>query len=106
MKTQDCRIEFKTKTPEEKNLYESKWKELGYSNRSDMIRTAINQLINGSDESSPEVLRLQQELSMEKEQRMELEAKTWNTSNAYKSSQQDVKDRRIETYGTDKDMKA
>jgi len=100
MKTQDCRIEFKTKTPEEKKLYESKWKELGYSNRSDMIRTAINQLINGSDESSPEVLRLQQELSMEKEQRMELEAKLWKTSNAYQYSQEEIKELRIENYGS------
>ena len=100
MKKQDDRIEFKTKTPEEKKLYESKWKELGYSNRSDMIRTAINQLIDGSDESSPEVLRLQQELSMEKEQRMELEAKLWKTSNAYQYSQEENKELRIENYGS------
>ena len=94
------RIEFKTKTPEEKKLYESKWKELGYSNRSDMIRTAINQLIDGSDESSPEVLRLQQELSMEKEQRMELEAKLWKTSNAYQYIQGENEELRIENYGS------
>ena len=100
MKTQDCRIEFKTKTPEEKKLYESKWKELGYSNRSDMIRTAINQLIDGSDESSPEVLRLQQQLSMEKEQRMELEAKLTKTSNAYQYIQGENKELRIENYGS------
>ena len=100
MKKQDDRIEFKTKTPEEKKLYESKWKELGYSNRSDMIRTAINQLIDGSDESSPEVFRLQQELSMEKEQRMELEAKLWKTSNAYQYSQEEIKELRIENYGS------
>ena len=92
------RIDIRTKTPEEKKLYESKWKELGYSNRSDMIRTAINQLIDGSDESSPEVLRLQQELSMEKEQRMELEAKLWKTSNAYQYSQEEIKELRIENY--------
>ena len=106
MKKQDDRIEFKTKTPEEKKLYESKWKELGYSNRSDMIRTAINQLIDGSDESSPEVLRLQQELSMEKEQRMELEAKLWKTSNAYQYSQEEIKELRIETYGSVNGMNA
>ena len=100
MKKQDDRIEFKTKTPEEKKLYESKWKELGYSNRSDMIRTAINQLIDGSDESSPEVLRLQQELSMEKELRMELEAKLWKTNNAYQYSQEENKELRIENYGS------
>jgi len=100
MKKQDDRIEFKTKTPEEKKLYESKAKELGYSNRSDMIRTAINQLIDGSDESSPEVFRLQQELSMEKEQRMELEAKLWKTSNAYQYSQEEIKELRIENYGS------
>ena len=40
MAKQDCRIEFKTKTPEEKKLYESKTKELGYRNLSDMIRNA------------------------------------------------------------------
>ena len=106
MKKQDDRIEFKTKTPEEKKLYESKWKELGYSNRSDMIRTAINQLIDGSDESSPEVLRLQQELSMEKEQRMELEAKLWKTSNAYQYSQEEIKELRIENYGSVNGMNA
>ena len=106
MKKQDDRIEFKTKTPEEKKLYESKWKELGYSNRSDMIRTAINQLIDGSDESSPEVFRLQQELSMEKEQRMELEAKLWKTSNAYQYSQEEIKELRIETYGSVNGMNA
>ena len=100
MKKQDDRIEFKTKTPEEKKLYESKWKELGYSNRSDMIRTAINQLIDGSDESSPEVLRLQQELSMEKEQRMELEAKLTKTSDAYQYIQGENKELRIENYGS------
>ena len=106
MKKQDDRIEFKTKTPEEKKLYESKWKELGYSNRSDMIRTAINQLIDGSDESSPEVFRLQQELSMEKEQRMELEAKLWKTSNAYQYSQEEIKELRIENYGSVNGMNA
>ena len=100
------RIEFKTKTPEEKKLYESKWKELGYSNRSDMIRTAINQLIDGSDESSPEVLRLQQELSMEKEQRMELEAKLTKTSDAYQYIQGENKELRIETYGSVNGMNA
>ncbi len=94
------RIEFKTKTPEEKKLYVSKWKELGYSNRSDMIRTAINQLIDGSDESSPEVLRLQQELSMEKEQKMELEAKLTKTSDAYQYIQGENKELRIENYGS------
>ena len=94
------RIEFITKTPEEKIYYESKWKELGYSNRSDMIRTAINQLIDGSDESSPEVLRLQQELSMEKEQRMELEAKLTKTSDAYQYIQGENKELRIENYGS------
>jgi Arc/MetJ-type ribon-helix-helix transcriptional regulator len=100
MKKQDDRIEFKTKTPEEKKLYESKWKELGYSNRSDMIRTAVNQHIDRSDESSPEVLRLQQELSMEKEQRMELEAKLTKTSNAYQYIQGENKELRIENYGS------
>ena len=94
------RIEFKTKTLEEKKLYESKWKELGYSNRSDMIRTAINQLIDGSDESSPKVLRLQQELSMEKEQKMELEAKLTKTSDAYQYIQGENKELRIENYGS------
>ena len=94
------RIEFITKTPEEKIYYESKWKELGYSNRSDMIRTAINQLIDGSDESSPEVLRLQQELSMEKEQKMELEAKLTKTSDAYQYIQGENKELRIENYGS------
>ena len=94
------RIEFKTKTLEEKKLYESKWKELGYSNRSDMIRTAINQLIDGSDESYPEVLRLQQELSMEKELRMEVEAKLWKTSDAYQYIQGENKELRIENYGS------
>jgi hypothetical protein len=71
MAKQACRIEFKTKTQEEKKLYESKTKELGYRNLSDMIRTAINQLIDGSDESSPEVLLLQQKM-IDKDARIEV----------------------------------
>jgi hypothetical protein len=39
-------IEFKTKTPEQKKLYESKVEELGCSNSSEMIRNAIDQLID------------------------------------------------------------
>ena len=100
------RIEFKTKTPEEKKLYESKSKELGYPSLTAMIFDAINQLIDGSDESSPEVLRLQQELSMEKEQRMELEAKLTKTSNAYQYIQGENKELRIETYGSVNGMNA
>jgi hypothetical protein len=94
------RIDLRTKTPEEKMYYVSKSKELGYPSLTAMIFDAINQLIDGSDESSPKVLRLQQELSMEKEQKMELEAKLWKTSNAYQYSQEEIKELRIETYGS------
>ena len=94
------RIDLRTKTPEEKKLYLSKSKELGYPSLTAMIFDAVNQHIDRSDESSPEVLRLQQELSMEKEQRMELEAKLWKTSNAYQYSQEEIKELRIENYGS------
>jgi len=94
------RIDLRTKTAEEKMYYVSKSKELGYPSLTAMIFDAINQLIDGSDESSPKVLRLQQELSMEKEQKMELEAKLWKTSNAYQYSQEEIKELRIENYGS------
>jgi hypothetical protein len=94
------RIDLRTKTPEEKKLYESKSKELGYPSLTAMIFDAVNQHIDRSDESSPEVLRLQQELSMEKEQRMELEAKLTKTSNAYQYIQGENKELRIENYGS------
>ena len=94
------RIDLRTKTPEEKKLYLSKSKELGYPSLTAMIFDAVNQHIDRSDESSPEVLRLQQELSMEKEQRMELEAKLTKTSNAYQYIQGENKELRIENYGS------
>ena len=94
------RIDLRTKTPEEKKLYLSKSKELGYPSLTAMIFDAVNQHIDRSDESSPEVLRLQQELSMEKEQRMELEAKLTKTSDAYQYIQGENKELRIENYGS------
>ena len=100
MAKQYCRIEFKTKTPEEKKLYESKTKELGYRNLSDMIRTAINQLIDGSDESSPEVLQLQQKM-IDKDARIEeLESTLTKSKNAYQYIQGENKELRIENYGS------
>ncbi|MGY8699212.1 MAG: hypothetical protein ACKVHC_05870, partial [Candidatus Poseidoniales archaeon] len=100
MTKQDCRIEFKTKTPEEKKLYESKTKELGYRNLSDMIRTAINQLIDGSDESSPEVLQLQQKM-IDKDARIEeLESTLTKSKNAYQYIQGENEELRIENYGS------
>ena len=94
------RIDLRTKTPEEKILYVLKSKELGYPSLTAMIFDAINQHIDRSDESSPEVLRLQQELSMEKELRMELEAKLTKTSDAYQYIQGENKELRIENYGS------
>ena len=94
------RIDLRTKTAEEKMYYVSKSKELGYPSLTAMFFYAVNQLIDGSDESSPEVLRLQQELSMEKEQKMELEAKLTKTSDAYQYIQGENKELRIENYGS------
>ncbi len=94
------RIDLRTKTAEEKMYYVSKSKELGYPSLTAMFFYAVNQLIDGSDESSPKVLRLQQELSMEKEQKMELEAKLWKTSDAYQYIQGENKELRIENYGS------
>ena len=100
------RIDLRTKTAEEKMYYVSKSKELGYPSLTAMFFYAVNQLIDGSDESSPEVLRLQQELSMEKEQRMELEAKLTKTSDAYQYIQGENKELRIENYGSVNGMNA
>ena len=100
MAKQYCRIEFKTKTPEEKKLYESKTKELGYRNLSDMIRNAMEQLIDGSDESSPEVLQLQQKM-IDKDARIEeLESTLTKSKNAYQYIQGENEELRIENYGS------
>jgi hypothetical protein len=100
MTKQDCRIEFKTKTPQEKKLYESKTKELGYRNLSDMIRNAMEQLIDGSDESSPEVLRLQQKMIDKDTRIVELESTLTKSKNAYQYIQGENKELRIENYGS------
>ena len=100
MAKQDCRIEFKTKTPQEKKLYESKTKELGYRNLSDMIRNAMEQLIDGSDESSPEVLRLQQKMIDKDTRIVELESTLTKSKNAYQYIQGENKELRIENYGS------
>lgn len=100
MAKQDCRIEFKTKTPEEKKLYESKTKELGYRNLSDMIRNAMEQLIDGSDESSPEVLRLQQKMIDRDARIEELESTLTKSKNAYQYIQGENEELRIENYGS------
>ena len=47
------RIEFKTKTDEQKMLYEQKKEELGFKTLSEMARHALEQLIEGSDMASP-----------------------------------------------------
>ena len=106
MAKQYCRIEFKTKTPEEKKLYESKTKELGYRNLSDMIRNAMEQLIDGSDESSPEVLRLQQKMVDKDTRIMELESTLTKSKNAYQYIQGENKELRIENYGSVNGMNA
>jgi hypothetical protein len=100
MTKQDCRIEFKTKTPQEKKLYESKTKELGYRNLSDMIRNAMEQLIDGSDESSPEVLRLQQKMIDKDTRIVELESTLTKSKNAYQYIQGENEELRIENYGS------
>ena len=100
MAKQDCRIEFKTKTPEEKKLYESKTKELGYRNLSDMIRNAMEQLIDGSDESSPEVLQLQQKMIDRDARIEELESTLTKSKNAYQYIQGENEELRIENYGS------
>ena len=60
-KTGNRRIEFKTKTDEQKMLYEQKKEELGFKTLSAMARHALEQLIEGRDMASPEVFRLQRE---------------------------------------------
>jgi len=73
-KTSSRRIEFKTKTIEQKTLYLTKCEEMGFDSISEMARQAFEQLIEGSDMASPEVFRLQRELREKDERIMELEA--------------------------------
>lgn len=73
-KTGSRRIEFKTRTDEQKMLFEQKKDELGFKTLSAMARHALEQLIEGSDMASPEVFRLQRELQEKDERIMELEA--------------------------------
>ena len=106
MTKQDYRIDLRTKTPEQKILYVLKSKELGYPSLTAMIFDAINQLIDGSDKASPEVLRLQQEMSMQAERRMELEEKLTKISNAYQHIHSENKELRIQNYGSVDGMNA
>jgi len=63
------RIEFKTKTIEQKILYLTKCEEMGFDSISEMARQAFEQLIEGSNMTSPEVFRLQRGLQ-EKDERI------------------------------------
>ena len=82
-KTGSRRIEFKTRTDEQKMLFEQKKDELGFKTLSAMARHALEQLIEGSDMASPEVLRLQRELQEKDERIMELEATLTKSKDAY-----------------------
>jgi len=99
-KTGSRRIEFKTKTDEQKMLYEQKKEELGFKTLSDMARHAFEQLIEGSDMVSPEVFRLQRELQEKDERIMELEATLTKSKDAYQYLQDENKELRIQNYGS------
>jgi len=99
-KTGSRRIEFKTKTDEQKMLYEQKKEELGFKTLSDMARHAFEQLIEGSDMASPEVFRLQRELQEKDERIMELEATLTKSKDAYQYLQDENKELRIQNYGS------
>ncbi len=52
-KTGSRRIEFKTRTDEQKMLFEQKKDEMGFKTLSAMARHALEQLIEGSELASP-----------------------------------------------------
>ena len=56
-KSGNRRIEFVAKTVEQKQQYEEKRVEMQFKSISDMIRFALDELIEGNDMSSPEVIR-------------------------------------------------
>ena len=99
-KTGSRRIEFKTKTDEQKMLYELKKEELGFKTLSEMARHALEQLIEGSEMASPEVFRLQRELQEKDERIMELEATLTKSKDAYQYLQDENKELRIQNYGS------
>ena len=73
-KSGNRRIEFVAKTVEQKQRYEEKRVEMQFKSISDMIRFALDELIEGNDMSSQEVIRLQEELKDRDDRIMELEA--------------------------------
>ena len=85
------RIEFKTRTDEQKILYEQKQVEMGFKTLSEMARHALEQLIEGNDMTSPEVFRLQRELQEKDERIMELEATLTKSKDAYQYLQDENK---------------
>ena len=99
-KTGSRRIEFKTKTIEQKILYLTKCEEMGFDSISEMARQAFEQLIEGSDLASPEVFRLQRELQEKDERIMELEATLTKSKDAYQYLQDENKELRIQNYGS------
>jgi len=99
-KTGNRRIEFKTKTIEQKILYLTKCEEMGFDSISEMARQAFEQLIEGSDLASPEVFRLQRELQEKDERIMELEATLTKSKDAYQYLQDENKELRIQNYGS------
>ena len=99
-KTGNRRIEFKTKTIEQKILYLTKCEEMGFDSISEMARQAFEQLIEGSDMASPEVFRLQRELQEKDERIMELEATLTKSKDAYQYLQDENKELRIQNYGS------
>jgi len=99
-KTGSRRIEFKTKTIEQKILYLTKCEEMGFDSISEMARQAFEQLIEGSDMASPEAFRLQRELQEKDERIMELEATLTKSKDAYQYLQDENKELRIQNYGS------
>lgn len=99
-KTGSRRIEFKTKTIEQKILYLTKCEEMGFDSISEMARQAFEQLIEGGDMTSPEVFRLQREMQEKDERIMELEATLTKSKDAYQYLQDENKELRIQNYGS------
>ena len=99
-KSGNRRIEFVAKTIEQKQRYEEKRVEMEFKSISDMIRFALDELIEGYDMSSPEVIRLQRELKDRDDRIMELEATLTKKENAYQYLRDENKELRIQNYGS------
>jgi hypothetical protein len=94
------RIEFKTKTEEQKILFEQKAEEMKFKSLSEMARYALEKLIDGSDVSSPELMILNQKLKEKDERILELESSLTKRENAYNYLRGENEELRIQNYGS------